>query len=373
MIGLKNGLLPLLLSMIAVCLHPMQENIAYKKNLAMLDSLKRHRAHIFNPLDTDDFMLSILTPAFSNQINSDMAIHLLQLGIDHGYWVNVLFFNSFVELSSQQPLLIRWFVEHGATVNRKPATRAGIKIVFSEPLLQAIALKEIENAISLLKDLSERPDLSKEDQQLILKALQLASAQGVLPIVEELIPLFDSIQVNDFEGAQAYGESLVRAALNGHDDVFHLLSDRRKESIRENPDLWRTYLDQALFYAVVQGSTHKEYEGYFSIAQSLLNQEFLHALGLSLEHADKGLQELIQATEEAKSTSLAEDDKEKIRILLERAKKFQTLLARHQPAQELAYLTKEQAQRPASFLSTLPRELIEQKLMRYVYGGSRSL
>lgn len=82
------------------------------------------------------------------------------------------------------------------------------------------------------------------------------------------------MQAHDLAGLRAYGESLVLAALNGHIDVFRLLYNQLEESIKSNLDLWVPYLDQALFYAVAQNSTHEECEGSFSIAQFLLNQQF---------------------------------------------------------------------------------------------------
>ena len=230
----------------------------------------------------------IISPRLGEGETEESRISLMEFALEDGSDVNM----SLYEGLSSRPILIllergnnkmvRWLVEHGATITPEEARRLKEQpSIFENPLLNAIAFGQTKQAIDLIQRLIRRIRLNGDECKLIRDALVLASAQGNRDVVRAILGEFRDIYYDS-----TIGRALERAAINGHLNVIETLYENRAENIEHNAQMWAPFLSRAFFLAVVQGRS--------AVVHYLLDKDFLYNLGIPLDQAGRRVRMLLE-------------------------------------------------------------------------------
>ncbi len=218
---------------------------------------------------------------FSKTGKHESGLLLLQEALSYGYNLNrrIPLWEGRTEGlldTPHSPEITRWLIERGLTITRTQDLPA----IFSEQLLKDIAHKDIEAAKKGLKKA-----LIEKDYLLVESALTLASAQGVLQIVDEIL-MRAEINLKP----EIIGVALECAALNGHENVVRTLYRYSPNSLS-----LCSYLERALFYATIQGARVGDLrDQYFAIVDFLLRKNYFSKLNIPLLKTIKRLDFLIR-------------------------------------------------------------------------------
>lgn len=270
---------------------PIDRAIA-RNDINMVRLLIERGAHVAGA--SINLAASAIAQSYSSPEARKNQLSLIELTLANGYSINVSIPITNLILNHDLTL-IRWLLEHGSLITAfMKAVLHGNNIegIYNEPLLDAIVFHDIERAKHLLTRYAKIRDperllnryrrITEHSPQatIIHRALIVAAAQGLDNLVLAVLQDY-----NDILDISSIGTALERAALAGHLPVVETIYRFYAKSIQKHSDVWRSYLNRALFLAAVQRR--------IPVVEFLLQRDLLYNLDLDIGQAGQQIRTIL--------------------------------------------------------------------------------